>query len=261
MKYSRVWFRLAKMRFRELYIESRISSLFLISGKLVRFSFFLIFIVALLSQAQSLAGFNLNEVLLFYMTFNLIDITIQFLLRGAYSVKQLVDRGQFDLFLTQPVNTLFRIASDIIDLLDLATLVPVLAALGIIIARLETIITPVGLFLYLALCLNALLIALAIHIFVISLSVMTQEISSQIWIYRDLMTMGRFPVDIYARSIQFVLTFIIPIAIMISFPAKVLIGVLSIQWIAAGFIISLIFFSISLFIWKLALKNYSSISA
>lgn len=195
------------------------------------------------------------------MTFNLIDITSQFLLRGTYAVRSMIDRGQIDLFLAQPVNTLFRIVSDIIDLLDLATLLPVLAVLGIIIARLEIPINFGSFIFYLLLCFNALLIALSIHIIIIALSIITQEISSEIWIYRDLATMGRFPVDIYSASIQFFLTFIIPIAVMISFPAKALIGVLSGQWIIVSFIIGAVFLFTSLKLWKFALKNYSSISS
>lgn len=260
MKYLNVWLRLSKMRFREFYIESRLNSLFLISGKLVRFSFFLIFIIALLMQARQLAGFGLHQTLLFFMTFNLVDITSQFLLRGTYAVRSMIDGGQIDLFLTQPVNTLFRIASDIIDLLDLATLIPVLVVLGIVIAKLETPITVGGFLIYLVLCLNALLIAFSIHVAIIALSIITQEISSQIWVYRDLMTMGRFPVDIYSANIQFVLTFIIPIAVMISFPAKVLIGVLSGQWVIVSFIIGAAFLFASLKFWQYALKNYTSVS-
>ena len=203
MKYFRIWVRLAKMRFRELYIESRLNSIFLVSGKLIRFTFFFIFIVALLGKTQTLAGFTLYQALLFFMTFNLVDIASQFLLRGTYAVRSMIDRGQIDQFLTQPINVLFRVASDTIDLLDLTTLVPVLIVLSIVIVRLGTPITLASFLLYLLLCANAILIALAIHVIIIGISIITQEMSSEIWIYRDLMTMGRFPVDIYSKIIQF----------------------------------------------------------
>src|SRR3989344_4046891 len=240
MKYFRVWLKLGRMLFREYYIESRLHSTFLISGKLVRFSFFLIFIIALLTKTENLAGFGLYQTILFFMTFNLIDITSQFLFRGAYSIQWNINKGQFDLSLTQPINVLFRMAFDIIDLLDLATLLPVLAVLGFVIARLSSQVTFSGFLLYLLLCLNALLIAMAIHIFIISFSILTQEISSEIWIYRDLMNMGRFPIDIYSKSVQMVLTFLLPIAVMVTFPTKVLLGVLSWQWIMLSFFIGAI---------------------
>ncbi|OGD85583.1 hypothetical protein A2164_04180 [Candidatus Curtissbacteria bacterium RBG_13_35_7] len=172
----------------------------------------------------------------------------------------MINKGEIDFILTQPINSLFRIVSHIIDLVDLATLVPVLAVLGIVIARLGTNVTFANFIFYLFLCLNALLIAFAIHVSIIALSILTQEFSTEIWIYRDLMTMARFPMDIYSPSIQFALTFIIPIAVMVSFPAKVLLGVLSWQWVAVAFGIGIISFMISIRFWHFALKRYSSIS-
>jgi len=260
LKYCKVWLRLGKMRFQEYYIQSRLHSLFLISGKLVRFSFFFIFIIALLTKTQTLAGFSLYQTLLFFMTFNLIDITSQFFFRSAYAIGWMINKGEVDFILTQPINSLFRIISDNIDFLDLATLAPVIMVLGLVITRLQTPITSTNFILYILLCFNALLIAFSIHVAIIALSILTQEISSEIWIYRDLMTMTRFPIDIYSRSIQLVLTFLVPIAVMVSFPAKVLLEVLSWQWIILAFLIGAISFGVSIRFWHFALRKYSSIS-
>src|SRR3990167_4284426 len=114
MKYLKVWWQLAKIRFRQLYIESRLDSVFLVSGKLVRFTFFLIFIISLLTNTRQLAGYSLYQTLLFFMTFNLVDISTQFLLRGTYNIQGMINSGSLDLYLTQPANVLFRIFSDLI---------------------------------------------------------------------------------------------------------------------------------------------------
>lgn len=261
MKYIKVWWQLAKIRFRQLYLESRLDSIFLVSAKLVRFTFFFIFIVALLTNTKQLAGYQLYETLLFFMTFNLVDISTQFLLRGTYNIQGMINSGLLDHFLTQPINALFRIFSDLIDLLDLATLIPVTAVLVLVIIRLDTPISSVHLMWYLILCANGILIATSIHIFIVAMSILTQEVSSQIWIYRDLMTMGRFPIDIYSQALQVILTIIIPIAVMVSFPAKIIIGILSANLVLLAFTISLIFFISSLAFWRFALKNYTSISS
>jgi ABC-2 type transport system permease protein len=248
------------MRFRELYLESRLNSTFLLSGKLIRFTLFLVFIIALLSKTKEIAGFSLYQTLLFFMTFNLIDITSQFLLRGTYSIWALLNLGRLDLFLTQPINALFRIFSDLLDVLDLFTLIPVFIILALIMSRLDFQIGITSLLLYLVLCVNALIIATAIHVFILSISILTQEISSQIWVYRDLMAMARFPTDIYSKPLQLVMTFIVPIAVMVTFPAKALLGILTGSWILAGFVISAVVFYLSIKFWHFALRNYSSVS-
>lgn len=255
-----MWLQLARMRFIELYVESRLHSLFLITGKMVRFSFFFVFIVALLTKTEQLVGFSLFQVLVFYMTFNFIDIISQFFFRGVYTIGNLINRGQLDLFLTQPVNVLLRIFSDFIDILDLTTLIPVTIVLGLVITRIETPITLVNFSIYILLLLNAFLLAAAIHTIILAFSVIAQEIYSQIWVYRDLMGMARFPTDIYSQVIQFALTFILPVTVMVTFPTKALIGILSPVWIIGSFLITLIFLSLSIWFWHLALKKYSSIS-
>ena len=144
--------------------------------------------------------------------------------------------------------------------MDFFTLVPTIIILGIVIGRLETPITLLNLLIYFVLVLNGLIVATAIHIIVAAVAVWTQEIEQEIWIYRDLMTMGRFPLEIYSAPVRTVITFIVPIAFMVSFPAKALLGILSTGWIVASFIIGASLLVISLKIWGLALKNYTSVS-
>jgi hypothetical protein len=89
--------------------------------------------------------------------------------------------------------------------------------------------------LYLALVGNGIAIAHAIHVFVAALAVSTQELDNTIWVYRDLMTLGRFPVPIYAETIRLLLIYPVPIAVMTSFPVKGVLGLLSLEWIAFAF--------------------------
>ncbi|MCL4387002.1 ABC transporter permease, partial [Patescibacteria group bacterium] len=114
---------------------------------------------------------------------------------GIYVTRFLVREGALDNVLTKPINPLFRLASHTIDFLDLLTLIPVVGILIYVISKIDNI-TLTGIILYLLLCSLGLVIAMAIHIVIAALAVATQEIDNEIWIYRDLMTMGRFPIDI-----------------------------------------------------------------
>lgn len=259
-KYLKIWLLMAKMNLAE-QVTSRINFVSLVAGKLVRMGFVFVFLIALFTHTQSLAGFSLTQTLLFFMTFNLVDILAQLFLRGIYWIRQLVIEGELDFVLTAPVNPLFRIATRATDFWDVTTLIPTFAILGVLISRLETDITFLNLFLYILLVLVGFIIAFAIHVIVASVAVFTQEVDQLIWIYRDLMTMGRFPVDIYAAPVKLILTFVVPVAVMTSFPAKVLIGALSWQNIVLAILISAIFLWGSLRIWKFSLRYYTSASS
>ena len=121
-------------------------------------------------------------------------------------------------------------------------------------------ISPFSMFLYCLFVLNALIIALAFHIIIVAVGILTTEIDSALWLYRDFTQMGRIPVDLYQEPVRAILTFVIPVAIMTTVPAKILLGMLSWQIFPAIFAFSLAFLFASLKFWKFSLKNYTSVS-
>src|SRR5689334_12379638 len=139
-KYLKLWWILCLCSFRTQMSNSLASSGYLI-GKLVRFGFFLAYLLAIFHHLPGLKGYDMPSVVLFFMTFNLIDVGAQFLFRGLYGVKTLIDEGDFDKILTQPAHVLFRISSMGVDLLDLLTLIPIL---GVTAWTLGKIPGPVG---------------------------------------------------------------------------------------------------------------------
>jgi ABC-2 type transport system permease protein len=88
-----------------------------------------------------------------------------------------------------------------------------------------------------------------------------QELENTIWIYRDLMTLGRFPSDIYSTPMQGVLTFIVPVAVMVSFPAKALLGKLTPLWLLHALLMAATSMAASLFFWRFATRRYTSVSS
>jgi ABC-2 type transport system permease protein len=256
-KYLRIWWILCLNSFRTQMSNSLASSGYLI-GKLVRFGFFLAYLLAIFKKLPGLKGYDMPSVVLFFMTFNLIDVGAQFLFRGLYGVKTLIDEGDFDKILTQPAHVLFRISSMGVDLLDLLTLIPIL---GVTIWTLGKIQSPVGpreIALYLLLLANAMVITYALHVIVGALSVKTQEFESAIWVYRDIMSLGRFPVTVYADILRTLLVTILPIGVMISFPAQALLGLLSWRGVLYAGCVGAVFFTGAQALWKKALREYTS---
>lgn len=258
-RYVRLWWRLAAMSFAEAW-ATRINSLGWLLGKIFRLAFFFIFIAAIFKHTKTIRGYSLPEAILFFLTFNLVDLLAQLFFRGIYGMRRIVAEGEFDYYLIQPASPLFRVACQTVDFLDLLVTLPVAALTFWAIGQLPAaLLTPGKTALYLLLLINGLGVAFAIHVLVAAIAVRTQQLENTIWVYRDLMVLGRFPIDIYAKGMQLVLTFVIPIAVMTSFPAKALLGTLAWPWMvfALGLSLSLIF--ISLWCWRLALANYRSV--
>lgn len=233
-------------------------SIFLI-GKMFRFSIFFGFLYFLLLGTKTLAGYSSNQIIFFFLTFNLIDVVTQFFFREVYRFRPMVINGDFDLVLVKPLNALFRVllgGADIIDLITIPPLIILTIYFGFLLHP-SLIHTTY----YVILLLNGFLIATAFHIIILSFSIVTLEVDHSIMIYRDLTSLGRLPVDIYKQPLQAFLTYIIPVGVMITLPGKAIMGLVSPIGISIALLVGAVSIFLALKFWNYALTKYSSASS
>lgn len=258
-KHFKFWW-LATASSTQTALSSRFSATLFLIAKSMRFFLFLVLILIIANQTKVIAGYNLWQMILFYATFNLIDNTAQFFLREVYRFRSYVVSGDFDYFLTKPISPLFRSLFAGSDILDLPLLIISIILIILAAAKLGPV-SILSISLYAALIFCALVIAVAFHIFVISVGILTTEVDNTIMLYRDITQMGRFPVDIYREPISWFITFVIPVGVMMTYPAKSLMGQLSPELILISPAIALIFIFLSYKFWQFSLKRYSSASS
>jgi len=228
-----------------------------IAGKFIRFSFFLILLFVVLGKTKTLAGYGIQQMITFFLIFNLLDIVGQLFFRGIYWFRNEVVSGRFDLTLVKPISPLFQVLTAQTDLLDLPLLIIIIWML--IKQNINISLRNLLLFLLISFC--GFLIVTGIHILVASIGVITTEVDNTIQIYRDLSLMARAPIDIYADSVRAFLTFIIPIALIFTFPAKALMGILSWQGVIFSMLFAFGFLLLTINFWHFALTKYSSASS
>lgn len=258
-KYLRVWWIFTINSF-QTQLLVRWGVILFIVGKLLRFFIFIFFIYILIGKTNSLLNYSLDQVILFYLTFSLVDTLVQTVFREVYRFRYVVVSGSFDFYLIKPINPLFRSLVTGPDIIDLFLLIPLIGAIAIYIQRLD-LFTIIGLILYILLILIAFLLALSFHILVLSLAILTTEIDHAVLVYRDTTGMGRFPIDIYKEPIRGLLTFVVPVGIMMSFPVKALLGLISWELLIYSLILAVILLYISIKIWHYSLRQYSSASS
>lgn len=256
--YIKIWWIMSRNAFLVTASKKRVIVLFLFT-KILRFVFFFGFLYYLLQSTRTLAGYTQLQAIFFFLTFNVVDLVPQFLFREVYRFRPQIISGDFDLSLVKPVNALFRAmmgGADIIDLLLLLPLTLIVFYLGVLLGPSTSQVL-----LYVILIFNSFAIATAFHIAVLSLGIITFEIDNAILIYRDLTNLGRLPIDIYRQPFQSFLTYFVPVGIMITFPAKALMGILSPWGALASLLFAVTSIILSLRFWKFALKRYSSASS
>ncbi len=241
----------------KMIFQARFGIVFFMIGKVFRFIFFFFLIYLVFSKIKHIAGYSLNQAVIFYLTFNIIDTTSQIFFREVYRFRPLVTSGNLDLILLKPFHPFLRVLLGGVDFLDVFMLIPYLI-LTLYFAMQNSHFFSSGFVLFILLLVNAQIIATAFHITVLALGIFTTEVDHTMLIYRDLTTLGRFPLEIYKEPIRGLFTFIIPIGIMMSFPAYALFNLLSWPMIAYSFVLSGILFTASLKLWENALKKYQS---
>lgn len=246
----------ARLSFKTIF-QGRFGAWLFLAGKILRFGFFLVFISVLFGKTKLIKGYSLEQVIIFFLTYNLIDTIAQALFREVYRFRPLVLFGGFDLVLTKPYHPFLRVLLGGIDFLDIFLIVPY-AGLIIFFASKIPALHPLSSILYLLFIFNSILIATAFHIAVLALGIMTTNVDHTILIYRDLTSLGRFPIDIYQSPLREIFTYILPVAVIMTFPVKALFGLLNPFFIAWSFLVSLLLCFLSIKLWNYALKRYQS---
>jgi ABC-2 type transport system permease protein len=206
-------------------------------------------------------GFSREQVVLFFLVFNLVDILAQILFRGVYQFRFRIVSGDFDLDLIKPIPSYFSAVFRWTDILDTITLLPLLVYIFWFSSHHQLVTSVFQLISFLVILFNSLIIAFAFHLFVCAVGIITLQVDHLVWVYRDLTSMARFPTDIYHRVIQLVLTFTIPVVVLITVPAKALLGILTWPWMVGSLVIGGVFLWGSLRFWRYALTRYSSASS
>lgn len=241
-------------------LQQKVGATMFLLGKLLRFGISTMFIYYLLKNTRILAGYTLNETLVFYLTFNIVDSISQQFFREVYRFRPLIISGDFDTILVKPIHPFTRILVGGIDILDV---LPTLLYIGMLIyfMSLLHLTASVMIVVYLLMIINSLIITTGFHILVLAMGIISTEVDHTIMIYRDITRMGSFPIDIYSEPIRSIITFVIPVGIMMSFPVKALFGLLTPVFIIGSFVFGMVFFAVSLWCWNGALARYQSASS
>jgi ABC-2 type transport system permease protein len=257
-KYLKIWWMMSRNSF-SMVIGQKLALAVFLTGKIFRFVFFFGFLYFLLLGSGTLAGYTTNQVIFFYLTFNLIDVITQFFFREVYSFRPMIINGDFDLALVKPISPLFRVLLGGADIIDFITIPPLI----ILTIYYGSLLHPTILHTtyYLLLLLNGFLIATAFHIMVLAFAMVTLEVDHMIMIYRDLTSLGRLPVDIYKEPLKAFLTYLIPVGIMITLPAKAMMGLITPIGVVLAFLFGIFAIFVSLKFWKYATTKYTSASS
>jgi len=258
--YYYIWSKTAGFELQQAFLHRGTALLFMV-GKIFRLFMMLLLLWLIQTKVTSFGGYNPQEIIVFYLTYNLVDLLAQIIYRGVYEFGPKVRDGTFDFYLAKPISPLFQSLATKNDPIDTLLFIPNLLLSIIIISQLHLHITVWSSLLFLALILNSFLIATAIHTIVLAVGILTTEVDNTIWLYRDINKLAQFPVTIYLEPMKLALFFIVPVGLMITIPAQILLNRQPTYPLLLVTAFTAVFLLLSGKIWQWSLRQYSSASS
>ena len=241
-----------------------------------RFSFFGVFFVdgtlfliqllmfsAIYSHVGEIGGWDRQQMLFFIGTFSLLNAANMALyFFGVTSLPDKIKSGELDLYITRPVNTLFYLSFESIDL---GSVPLVFASIGILVYAVSgmdirvTAFTIIG---YIFLVLIMLLLYYDMEVIIRTIAFFTIQASSIERIEGEFLTLCmKIPGTLFKGVFKILFYLILPYGIMATVPTQFFTNALTLPGFIYSVAVVIAFTAFTLAFWKLGLRNYKSASS
>ena len=214
------------------------------------------------SMHTTLAGWTASEALLVTAFFTI----LQGIMEGCISPSMLlvveqVRKGTFDFVLLKPVDDQLYVSTAKIQLWKCVNVFTGLVLIGISVAK-SGRVPSVGAVFHALLILGAATgILYAIWLMGVSLAFKFGRMDNLTYLFVSIFDAARWPGSVFRGAMRILFTYVIPLTVMTTFPARALLGNLSLRETSEGVALSIAFLVLSRIVWKRALRCYTSASS
>lgn len=226
---------------------------------LVQFSG-LVFLYIVFQRIPSLNGWSFNEVLFIYGFAQLPRGIDHLLTDNIWMLSgRIIVRGEFDRYLLRPINPFFHMIAEVFQPDALGELIVGIALVSASIPKLNININPLNILYFVLLIIFGAVIYTSIKLFFASFAFWIKFSQSIVFMSYSLSDFAKYPMSIYAKPIQAILTFIIPFAFTAYFPAGYFVGKINVLTAVGGTaLIAVISFTIAYGTWLRGIQVYES---
>lgn len=213
-------------------------------------------------HSESIAGWSSSQALLVVGFF----LLVKSLYEGAVhpSLLQVVEhirKGSLDFVLLKPADAQFLVSTAKFEPSSSIGAVGALFLIGYAWGPSEAQLTLAGAVSLLCLMTASVVLLYSFWILVVSAAFYVVRIDNLGYLLGSVLDFGRWPATIWRGSLQFVFTFVIPLALMTTWPAEALLGRLELGQAGMALGFSIAFGLAARRLWKSALGRYTSASS
>lgn len=112
-----------------------------------------------------------------------------------------------------------------------------------------------------AMLMAALMVLYSLWILVISIAFRAVRVDNLRYFFESIFDAARWPASVFKGVLSFLFTFVIPLALMTTYPAQALLGTLRGDQLLGGFAGATLFAVVARLVWQRSIRNYTSASS
>ncbi len=214
------------------------------------------------TQTDQIGGWSYGQALLIVALFTFLDGLLNFLMRpNTERIVTMVREGTMDFVLTKPANSQFLATlrhmryAGLSDMLAGAAIFAFAGTQLALAPRWEHVLQ------FAVMLISAVLLIYSIWVAMASLSFWFVRIENIAELFSVFFETARFPISTFGGLLRFILTFVVPIAFMTTFPAQAVLGMLEPHWLLSAPLVAAAMLWLTHRLWRFAVLHYSSASS
>jgi len=167
-----------------------------------------------------------------------------------------IRNGKLDAYLLQPAPSLFLASLSLSSPLALIECALGASVLGWGISAAPEAPSAAGVLSWLLLLCAGLVVTWALSVLLACLAFWAPKLQLDVF-YDSAWQLGRYPTDVFARPIRFVLTYVFPLALIAAVPSSVLLNGAQFGQVAAGLLAAAVAGGLAALAWRAGLRRYT----
>jgi len=210
----------------------------------------------------SIAGWSFGQALLVVGWFTVLQGVLEGAVNPSLSrVVEHIRKGTLDFVLLKPADAQFMVSTSQFLPWRITSLLTALGVFGYAFYQLDALPSLAALAACTLLFASAVTILYSLWIVIVSAAFVVVKVDNLTYLFSSVFDAARWPVSVFRGFLRILFTFVIPLALMTTFPARAMLGELSLSGLALPVIFAIAFFGASRAVWLRALSRYTSASS
>ena len=220
-----------------------------------------VFSVSLFYRSEAtFGGWSFDHALVVLGVFTLLTgVSSTLLVPNLSKIVDHVETGTLDFILLKPIDSQLHVSLRVFSLWGLPDVVLGAGLIGY--GMRTTPLTWSAVLGFASALMCAALLLYGLWFLLASTSIWFVRINNAAEVLRGLLDAGRFPITAYPAQVRMLFTFVVPVAFMTTTPAEILTGQRGVENLRWAAIAAAVAFLVSRWVWRLALRSYTSASS